>query len=1153
MPENIREPEAIEDVSSEGSRPSTSSPPSTKAEGTSGSGDSDTIASPSPSPHSSPDMSVIPMYSMLNGRVVLTGHFGYSLTTFRGEVTHTPSPEPHTSVADSNHSDGSAGEPEKCDGEGDAPLPTIVERPSTKEAPESPEEPINKLAEREQDVHAMSTTRGIEAEAEELVEGPQVNPAMEVENKVSLHAKELLSGEDLDSVDEEEVKSRRSRKRKRNVKDVDCPSRFLDIEAEVSHDEEDDDDEEDLDGFIAGDDEGEDDGSPINYHAVTTSSGDAELLPVPERDFIDFEKGKANYKLLEYARRTMLALYDNQNTEVIERREKAHQEFGLKPIWLLFIHRKRQHDVIKWWKSFSDTFKNKRPANCDVNIYARRTKDNFLYVETQNPGLTAVAFRMCPYVVRDADGLNGIKMVQMDAFEAPLSLKMLTDHYDKTPFEYMVGRWVSLYTSPPHEPKRSQVRYKTPPPPPLPLPRDDIWAISAEELPVSVSASSDNPGSKSEDDDLLQSKPAGQSSKSLISPTILKQCHSLRYYHGDAALIISSGHKEVRVLIIPRIPTKAIPFDGAHHGDIAQCLFHPESLSGEFVSACKYNHEHGLRVEQISTEFIKPLHRHLTPREGLLFYSSRHPFLVEHFPRVSGWEFQVGDRVQTRVEGIEGEVIAIEQDGMYTLDGNNVRRHIGWGAQKFWKPGDLVQHTVYGWDGFVVEHHEFHGVNHQQTLVYTKDAQILAEPNFLVRYTPEQRTLHSLVKPGIPWIDAAEYQTAALKVDPRYIQNLLAEKHPELLTPAQIDREIRNSHTRDVPWLYREVEIFAKPARGRARVMDVMFGRQTASGLAIQAEWIAHGAGGLRFEVDYDYVLDLATQMPLHIVDAPKPPFVVRVGYSHPKYHPETYYGESSSSRYLPPQLSSGSWNYSSFADDNDPEASRQHAMRLVPRHNAFSDTYSFSPSQQPHTDISDEGIRSVMELLLAPVNTRLRRTWSEDAHPSHRWLYELRGGPEKFAFWVKLFGRDNGYVHSFNGQEMLVTLGFTELGDRCIFYNHEKQDRILPNQMRIETKGITVRTRKASYVLRGEPAGKCVVRLATVPVPRGAIHAEVTYACCLVDVKTGDVQRDQQYCIKAVDACQIEVKKSIFELMYQQARDVKEDNGVRKRKRSKL
>ena len=63
----------------------------------------------------------------------------------------------------------------------------------------------------------------------------------------------------------------------------------------------------------------------------------------------------------------------------------------------------------------------------------------------------------------------------------------------------------------------------------------------------------------------------------------------------------------------------------------------------------------------------------------------------------------------------------------------------------------------------------------------------------------------------------------------------------------------------------------------------------------------------------------------------------------------------------------------------------------------------------------------------------------------------------------------------------------------------------------------------------------------------------EVTYACCLVDVKTGDVQRDQQYCIKAVDACQIEVKKSIFELMYQQARDVKEDNGVRKRKRSKL
>ena len=95
-------------------------------------------------------------------------------------------------------------------------------------------------------MHGMSTTRGIEVEVEELVEGPQVNPAMEVENKVSLHAKELSSREDLDSVDEEEVKSRRSEKRKRKMKDVDCPSRFLDIEAEVSHDEEDDDDEEDL-------------------------------------------------------------------------------------------------------------------------------------------------------------------------------------------------------------------------------------------------------------------------------------------------------------------------------------------------------------------------------------------------------------------------------------------------------------------------------------------------------------------------------------------------------------------------------------------------------------------------------------------------------------------------------------------------------------------------------------------------------------------------------------------------------------------------------------------------------------------------------------------------------------------------------------------
>ncbi|KAK7030228.1 hypothetical protein VNI00_014245 [Paramarasmius palmivorus] len=969
---------------------------------------------------------------------------------------------------------------------------------------------------------------------------------------------------------------RTSKKRKRNRGDMDGVSGFLDLEAEVSHDEEDDEGDEDMDGFIVGDDE---DASPsINYHAITTKlRPDEERISKPSIPFVDFGKKKLDSRTYNYVDKVMMTLYNEPNSEAAERREKTRQKHGLQSIWLVYVHSKRQRDVICWWKEFCKTFRTKRPADCDVTLYARRPKDNFLYVETQNPALTALALSMCRHVVRSPTGLNGIKMVQMDVYETPLSLQLLIEHYQRAALEHSTGSWVCLYTNPPHKVRKNECRYTTPPPPPSELP-DATWSISEEEL--ATNAPPEEPiACKDETRDAI---PQHTHSKHSIPPETLKRCDSLRHYHGDAAIVVSSGCKELTVLLIPRVPVKAIQTSGAYqvslHDEVVQCLHDVESLSREFLSTCRYNVDHGLRVEVVSTEFVKPLHRPLTPREGMLFYSCSHPILTDHFPRVAGWDFQVGERVVTRISGILGEVVAVEQDGLYTVDTDNIRRHVGWGVQKSWKTGDLVQHTIHGWDGFVVEQSEFHGCGHLQTLVHTRNImeiqkgsctlkekehiQVLVEPNFLVRYTPPQRSIFSQSVPSIPWMEAAEYQTSFLKTDPKDVRRILAEKHPELLTPAQIDREVRNGHVHSIPWMFREVDVFSRGYRGRARVTDVRYGCQTASGLMIQVEWIVQGSVGDRFEVDYDFVLDLDSQMPLHVVEAAQPPFVVRVGYSHPKFNPPTYYGSSSSSRYLhepDSRLHSSSWACDIDNDPSDEETGSIAEMRdrimgrTSYKHIAISDELVIDkPATRPMPVVTPEDIQKMLKFLESPVNVRCRRTWSDDAHPSHRWLYELQGKPARLLFWVKLFGKDDQFRYTFKGLERTVKVGYTELGDRCIFYRHEKQDRILPNAMRIEMRGIAVQTKKALYVLKGDHAGEYAVRIATVP-RNLASQSEAMYACCSVDSETGAVDANVEYKLRASDVCQIELEKEAFTRMDKEAQEIKEKKGVqRNQKRRK-
>ncbi|KAK7038926.1 hypothetical protein VNI00_010317 [Paramarasmius palmivorus] len=115
---------------------------------------------------------------------------------------------------------------------------------------------------------------------------------------------------------------RKSKKRKHGIRATDDISRFLDIEAEVSHDKGEDDDEDDMSRFIASENEHEDARPFISHHAITTIMDQADI-PKPDTDCLDFHEGKLSALTYKYIDKQMVELYGNEHSGSIEHREKA--------------------------------------------------------------------------------------------------------------------------------------------------------------------------------------------------------------------------------------------------------------------------------------------------------------------------------------------------------------------------------------------------------------------------------------------------------------------------------------------------------------------------------------------------------------------------------------------------------------------------------------------------------------------------------------------------------------------------------------------------------------------------------------------------------------------------------------------------------------
>ncbi|ESK86024.1 hypothetical protein Moror_9402 [Moniliophthora roreri MCA 2997] len=86
-----------------------------------------------------------------------------------------------------------------------------------------------------------------------------------------------------------------------------------------------------------------------------------------------------------------------------------------------------------------------------------------------------------------------------------------------------------------------------------------------------------------------------------------------------------------------------------------------------------------------------------------------------HFPRITSWDFAFGDEVESWGD-LRGDIVEVKGNGLYikVWDGDEPEIHyISWLARKIWQVGNLVRHSVHGWNGAVVS---FYRENHETTV-----------------------------------------------------------------------------------------------------------------------------------------------------------------------------------------------------------------------------------------------------------------------------------------------------------------------------------------------------------------------------------------------------------------------------------------------------
>ncbi|KAK1230279.1 hypothetical protein PQX77_006637 [Marasmius sp. AFHP31] len=315
----------------------------------------------------------------------------------------------------------------------------------------------------------------------------------------------------------------------------------------------------------------------------------------------------------------------------------------------------------------------------------------------------------------------------------------------------------------------------------------------------------------------------------LVRPRVYPDNKVVPEYSGDTCLIDEVHWPLAQVLVVPRLKTYQVELggEGARDDQFVQMLHTKETLTSEFSEASAHTKTYnGLYLLCTHVRYLRPAKESLPRRPASLFLASKHNEVLLNFPRVHGWEFQLGERVYSFLCNLEGIVTAVNLAGADIASVDTATR------------GDVATH--FGREGWVVE---VGGSN-------------------LKLVSTEKRS-----GSGRLCIDRIS----------GHVNSFVASTPPHDWQPSGSDKasqkpsedELAAVRTFTIPWKWREVVVWRGKNSGNYRVFNVIFSPKTTSGMKVMVETTVVNAER-RILVDYDDVVDRKTLLPLHIIERPR-------------------------------------------------------------------------------------------------------------------------------------------------------------------------------------------------------------------------------------------------------------------------------------------
>ncbi|KAK1229578.1 hypothetical protein PQX77_007357 [Marasmius sp. AFHP31] len=644
--------------------------------------------------------------------------------------------------------------------------------------------------------------------------------------------------------------------------------RFLDLEAIVDRDEE---EEDDIDHEIAAFLDDEDDntrGARFSHQALYS------------RLQIQQEKEDGSHSNINYSHRDYQNPDDDRNNDDPSFQDPDDQDRGvdddrqgdggsryqsergpIPPTPLLYIP-KKEIEVVHYTMAYALA---REVYDVILSIHYRKRGDGYLFVETNDPFSAARILGKCAFISHNRESrYNSVSMRRLeDTRETLQSLTFSPEVIER-------GTWVQL----------SNPKFGLPPSPPRTKPAPKPLAVDGgdSQPPQPPHASTDSQGSQSlevehqptDPHDYQPPKPPPRSSR----------------YHNKLALVVDVSPTSARlptILVVPRFD-EALLKAGVKAADVelgTPLLLTPEKVPDLDVLGLRV--QHGLRVETVGRGVVVPLSEPPSLYEFAQFRASNHPLVMDHFPQIKQWIFDIGDSVCPLVGNWEGKVVKVTERGVeavrsyWVSDGSKKQkveevRFFGWGAQKIWKIGQYVCHHT-GEEGFIV------GQEADEVFFWKGGEEMGANPYVghrnSLREVQSSKGIDRILdrRRGNVTMEAMKLANVS-REDVARLMSLTNDEmalDPQLMSPNQIDQGLKLVRTPGNPWKYWSVLVWKGRHRGHYHVLDVVVSTKTISHLMLQVRTEVVNAIGTVISVDYDHVVDAELLLPLHVIE--RPPF----------------------------------------------------------------------------------------------------------------------------------------------------------------------------------------------------------------------------------------------------------------------------------------